>query len=68
MRPACAHLPTTVKVFVDGYNKGNTITDVLVEYEGQYEPNRVKVNPKDGLTTPGFKIQKSIAYVEKTAG
>ena len=28
----------------------------------------VKVNPKDGLTTPGFKIQKSIAYVEKTAG
>jgi hypothetical protein len=46
-----------IKVFVDGYNKGNTITDVLVEYEGQYrtnddgEPNRVKVNPKDTTIT-----------------
>ena len=53
-----------IQKFVEKYNKGNVITDVLVEYEKQYNPQvygtaaekysiteRLKINPKDNTIT-----------------
>ena len=48
-----------IQKYIEEYNKGNVITDVLVEYgiiyEGRsydlYNPNKLKINPKDNTIT-----------------
>ena len=54
-----------IQKYIEGYNKGNIITDVLVEYESDFNscfctkdicngnncPKKLKINPKDNIIT-----------------